>query len=286
MQATFRDGAAVLSDLESFHLERSCTCGQAFRWLPSDEGGYSGVVMGRLAELAQNGDKLTIRPCGPEDLSFWVTYLDLERDYGPIEETLSQNARLEECLLASSGIRIFRQEPFETLISFILSANNNVGRISGTVEAISRRCGRPLAGGRYAFPTPAQLCKMTDEELRACGAGYRAPFIAATARIVAEGFDLDSLRLEPTERARKALAELPGVGPKVADCVLLFSLGHCAAFPMDVWMKRAARVFLADGKEPEKARVQEWIRSFGQNAGIVQQYIFYYMRKHRIGRGA
>ena len=286
MQVEFRDGAAVLSGLDSFDLERSCTCGQAFRWLPSDDGGYCGVVMGRFAELTQNGDCLTIQPCGPEDLGFWISYLDLERDYRPIEAVLSGNERLEECLCASGGIRIFRQEPFETLISFILSANNNVARISGTVEAISRRCGMLLTGGRHAFPTPEELCAMSEEELRACGAGYRAPFILASARRIADGFCLESLRQEPTERARAALMELPGVGPKVADCVLLFSLGHCAAFPMDVWMKRAVRVFLGGGVEPEKARVQGWIDSFGQNAGIVQQYIFYYMRKYRIGRGS
>lgn len=284
MQISFRDGVAVLSGLTSFHLQKSCTCGQAFRWLPMKGGGYSGVVMGRLAELVQNGDCLSIHPCGPEDLSFWLSYLDLERDYRPIEEALSGDEWLAECLRASGGIHIFRQEPFETLISFILSANNNMVRISGTVEAISRRYGRPLAGDCHAFPTPQELSKMTEEELRACGTGYRAPFIAATAKRISEGFCLESLRAQTTERARAALVELPGVGPKVADCVLLFSLGHCSAFPMDVWMKRAARVFLGDGAEPEKARVQEWICSFGQNAGIVQQYIFYYMRMHGIGR--
>lgn len=189
------------------------------------------------------------------------------------------------CACDSCGIHVFRQEPFETLISFIISANNNVKRIMGTVEKICVLAGDPIEtpfGTQYVFPTPEKLAACSEEQLRECGTGYRAPYIQNTSAMIRDGFPLESLRNMTLEQARKQIVQLPGVGPKVADCILLYSLGHDDAFPMDVWMKRVMRTMFFNGEEPPKAELEQVISELGAEAGIIQQYLFHYARSMKI----
>lgn len=284
MQRHITGGILTISGLSSFNLSRSCECGQAFRWHKAEDG-YWGVVSGRAVLLTQQGDTLRIAPCREDDVPFWIDYLDLERDYAEIEKNISAHPKLGVCNSESCGIHVFHQEPFETLISFIISANNNVKRIMGIVERISILAGRAFEtdrGIQYAFPTPEALAACTEEQLRACGAGYRASYIKNTAAMVRDGFPLESLRRMPLAAAREMLCTLQGVGPKVADCVLLYSLGHDDAFPLDVWMKRVMRTLFFEGKEPTGTDLKDMADSFGPQAGIVQQYLFHYARTMKI----
>jgi len=175
---------------------------------------------------------------------------------------------------------VMRQPPFETLISFIISANNNVKRITGIVDAICRRFGAPLDEDAFDFPTAEALAARTEEELKSCGAGYRARFIIEASRMVADGFDLEVVSRMPFLDARSALTALPGVGQKVADCVALYGMGFAESFPADVWMRRVlCGLYGYKGKNDKDMRAFVDER-FGRYAGIAQQYLFHYARNH------
>lgn len=288
MKYSLIDKTLRISGIEEFDLEKSCKCGQAFRWTPCADGeSWLGVVRSRAVKVSKSGDELTIFPCAPGDERIFIDYFDLERDYMSIERSLARDPRLCVCLPGASGIRVFNQEPFEALISFIISANNNIKRISGIVERLCRLCGEEieLKGEKlYAFPAAERIAALSEDELKAIGTGYRAPYIKASARRIAEGYDLETLRGLPLNQARKELLTFPGVGPKVADCVLLFSLGHTDAFPIDVWIGRAMTELFFGSEQPTKAELNHAVESIGRYSGIVQQYIFYYAREVKLGR--
>ncbi len=216
-----------------------------------------------------------------------IDYFDLERDYSEIESMIAKDERLAVCIDGAAGIRVFNQEPFEALISFIISANNNIKRISGIIDRLCTRCGERLefdGSILYAFPTPERIAALTVDELKAIGAGYRAPYIKASAQRISDGYDLERLRHMSLQDARRELLTFPGVGPKVADCVLLFSLGHADAFPVDVWIGRAMKELFFDSEPPTRDELNKAIESIGSFSGIVQQYIFYYARGIELGK--
>jgi N-glycosylase/DNA lyase len=228
----------------------------------------------------QQGDTLTLSGIGEGDADAFIRYFDLERDYGAIKSMYAHDPFLCEGMAYAPGMRVLNQPPFETLISFIISANNNVKRISRIIETICERYGAPLEGG-YDFPSPEALACLTADELKTCGTGYRAEFISSSARAVADGFDLEAIRAMPYEQARKELTKLPGAGLKVADCVCLYALGFAQSFPADVWMRRVlCGVYGYRGKNDQSMRafVDE---KFGAYAGLAQQYLFHYARHHR-----
>ncbi len=280
MEWSVREGGLLFSGVEQLDLKASFTCGQCFRWQPGQEASWLGIAHGRAVSIRREEGSLYIWPVPAEDGPLWADYFDFGREYAAIENQLLEDERLRPVFGAARGIRIFRQEPFETLISFIISANNNIPRIRGIVERLCALAGEPIIEGGYAFPTAPALAALEEGALRGIGAGYRAPFILSSARRVAEGFDLEALRALPLAEARKALCTLPGVGPKVADCVALFSLGHTAAFPMDVWMKRAVKAMLFNGQEASPKQLAQAIDALGEDAGILQQYIFHYARQN------
>ncbi|MEG1559759.1 MAG: DNA glycosylase [Clostridia bacterium] len=272
-----------ISDMSEFNLERSANCGQAFRFNVFEDG-YEAVILGRRFVFRKKGDILMISNCKQGDAAFFSHYLDLDTDYKKIELWIEKDPVLSPCLPYARGIRVFNQEPFETLISFIISANSNIGKIKRTIEKLSAMLGAEIATGYFAFPTAEAIAESDEAKLSAIGAGYRVPYIIKTARAIVSGFSLETIRDIPTDQARKQLCTLMGVGPKVADCVLLFSLSHRNAFPMDVWMKRAVRALYFKGTdEPDKKSLEEVITSLGDEAGIIQQYIFHYARENKIG---
>ena len=203
----------------------------------------------------------------------------MDRDYGQMEALLAQDPRTAPALSCSSGIRILRQDPWEALITFIVSANNNVKRIGGIIDRLCERFGRPGSFCDIAyrkFPTPQSLAAATEDQLKDCGAGYRATYILDSAARIAQGYDLAAVSAMGFQEAKKELMTFKGVGPKVAECIMLFSMGFDEAFPVDVWVKRIS-AYLYPGEEGKKA-AKAAAERFGSWAGAAQQYLFHYAR--------
>lgn len=281
-----KNGTLTVRGIDRIDIERSCACGQSFRW-KKDGNGFVAPALGRVVRVCQNDCDISIYPCKKGEEKDWLAYFDLDRDYAAIEKRLSVDEQLSMCIGSASGIRVFAQEPFETLITFIISANNNIGRIAGIVERLCALCGEKaeLDGKEYyLFPKPESIAALEESELVRIGSGYRAPYIKKSAAIIAGGYRLEKLRDMPLDIARKELLKFPGVGPKVADCVLLFSLGHTDAFPVDVWIGRAMSEIYFDGESPKKKQLEAAIRALGSESGIVQQYIFHYARQTALGK--
>lgn len=287
MEIRFENNTLIISGIDGFDLAKSCACGQAFRWKENSDGSWQSVLHSRPVKVKQNGSILSVYPCREGDEQLFIDYFDLERNYAPIVDFVTCDSTLCVCMPCASGIRVFNQEPFEALISFIISANNNIKRISGIVERLCRLAGEELeldGETLYAFPKPERIAALTVEELKDIGAGYRAPYIKASAQRIVDGYDLEPLRNISLDEARKELLTFLGVGPKVADCILLFSLGHTDAFPVDVWIGRAMKELYFDSEPPTKAALNKVIENIGHYSGIVQQYIFYYVRSIGLGK--
>ena len=257
---------------EDISLSDTLCCGQSFRWR-AVEVGFRGTAFGRTVTVCKEGGDLLIKGTSQEDFdSIWKSYFDLTTDYVAIRQDLSQkHPVLCEAAKFAPGIHILRQEPFEALISFIISSNNNIKRIEGIVDRLCENFGEKLPEGSYAFPTPEKLAKLSEEDLAPLRAGFRNRYILDAARKVYSGeVDLELCRTLPFADAKAKLMTIVGVGSKVADCVLLYGLHRTEAFPMDVWMKRAMST-LFPGVDPSE---------FGEYAGVAQQYIFHYARMH------
>lgn len=279
MDINYEDNKMIISGIEHFSLEQSLFCGQAFRWKHKGAG-FEGVALGRYIYAEQDGSTITLTGADENSGADFIRYFDLERDYGAIKEFYAHDKFLKQGMEYAGGIRVLRQPPFETLISFIISAFNNVGRISGIIAKICERYGKPLGDGFFDFPTPEALAVLPNCDLTACGTGYRASYIAETARMVRDGFDLEALKKMPYTEARKELVKFPGVGPKVADCVALYSLGFTQAFPADVWMKRVlCGIYGFHGGDKKLLEFVD--NKFGINAGLAQQYLFHYARNNK-----
>ena len=264
----FQDNKIYINNAVNFSLEQTLDCGQAFRWNCSN-GVWSGIAKGRYIQLELVENDIVITGVTQKDFEeFWFDYFDLSRNYGDIIRAVSDNETVRAAASYGGGIRILKQEPWEALCSFIISQNNNIPRIKGIIERLCENFGEKIEGG-YTFPSAERLACLTVEDLAPIRSGFRAKYIIDAAQKVASGqIKLDALYETDFDTARDTLMTIKGVGPKVADCVLLFGLGHIEAFPRDVWIKRAMEE-LFGGELPESSK---------QYAGIVQQYIFYYMR--------
>lgn len=258
-------------------------CGQCFRWNEQNDGSYIGVIYSKVLKVYEENGNVYFEGAGEEDISLLEEYFDLKRNYSIIKKEISENdSVLEEAIKCGEGIRVLNQDPFETVISFIISARNSIPMIKKTVENLSRSFGDKIEFNGteyYSFPTPLQLSRASEQELRDLGCSFRAPYVEKTTKDILEGkIDLDSLKNLETEEALKLLTELKGVGIKVADCIMLFSLKKGDAFPVDVWIQRIMEHFYITEKTSLK-KMREYAREkFKENAGIAQQYLFYYAR--------
>ncbi len=259
----------ILRNVSNFDLAQTLDCGQAFRWSCDENGVWSGVVGENKISLHRDGNNIIIEGCDESQFkSFWYDYFDLSRNYGKIIEEISDNPTMKKAADYGSGIRILRQQPWEALCSFIISQNNNIPRIKGIIERLCEGFGEKR-DGFYTFPSAERLCKLSPEDLSPIRAGFRAKYIIDAAKKVASGeIDLEVLKTADYETAQDELMKIKGVGPKVADCAMLYGLGRIDAFPRDVWIKRAMQE-LFGGELPKSALPY---------AGIAQQYIFYYIR--------
>lgn len=267
-----------------FSVAQTFDCGQCFRFDPvvstEHEVEYAGVAFGRYISFAQDGDILTITGADEGEFeSLWRRYLALDEDYTAIKRSVSAAAKspaMDEAIKFGGGIRILRQDPWEALCSFIISQNNNIPRIKKIIAAMSEKYGEPIGGGRFAFPTAHALAGAGEDELFALRTGFRAKYIADAARKVASGeLDLSAVAGMTHEEAQRVLCTVKGVGPKVASCALLYGFGKTDAFPVDVWMRRALDKYFPNGLD---------LAALGPNAGMAQQYLFYYERYINSGK--
>lgn len=261
--------------INDFDINQIAESGECFRWNKINENHYSGIIGENYCEVLQDGKNVEFLGITEEEAKY---YFDLDRDYSKIKELYKSDKVLDKAIGFGEGIRILNQDKFETLISFIISANNNIPRIRKSVEKIANRYGKEIADGKFAFPTPKELEVATEEELKETGVGFRAKYIVNTCQAINNGFDLEEVAKLPTKECRKELMKLMGVGPKVADCVMLFSMGKTDAFPVDVWIKRIMEELYIK-EEMSLNQIQKYSEEkFGEYAGIAQQYLFFYAR--------
>lgn len=270
-----------------FSLAETLESGQCFRFEKNGETDAYTVFAGeRTGVFIQEGKALYLCEEGTEDIPFWRRYFDLERDYGKLKETLAAgDPVMAEAISFAPGIHLLRQGFFETLISFILSQNNHIPRIRGLIARLCAAYGRELEGW-FAFPTPEELARADEESLRRLGCGFRAGYIAdAVRKVRAGGYETAELEGLATGELRARLMEIRGVGRKVADCVMLFSLGRHEVFPADVWIRRVMEAAYFGGEPLSLQALQETAAArFGADAGFAQQYLFYYGRMKKIGK--
>ena len=275
-------------NVECFNLKYTLECGQCFRWECIEDNTYIGVIEDRVIKIKQQGNKLLIWSSLTTNLEQAVSkYFDLNKDYLFLEKEIAKiDKNVEESLKYSSGIRILNQPLFETIISYIISANNNIKRISRSVKDISRKYGKKVLFEKneyYLFPTLEEIANITIDDLLECGTGFRARYIKNVINYFLDNKNfLMNLENMDTENARKSLMSLMGVGPKVADCILLFSLKRGEVFPIDVWVKRIMeKLYFKDNTSIKE--ISEYAKDkFGKYAGIVQQHLFHNVREGNI----
>ena len=283
-----KGGSVLINGVRDFDTAHTFDCGQCFRWVGEEDGSYTGIVRGRVANISHRDGVVEIRNSSLGDFKeVWFDYLDLGRDYSRVKEAISRDDTMGDAVAFGSGIRLLQQDLWETLISFIISANNRIPMIKKVVAFISEAYGEEIRyGGRswFSFPGPEKLSCCSLNNLELCKAGFRCKYILETARLVANGeFDLGKLRTQDREEARRLLVQLPGVGYKVADCTLLFSGTRPDVFPTDVWVKRVMEE-LYFKREASFKEIWKFAEDyFGGYAGYAQQYLFYYARENRIG---
>ena len=290
---------------QPFDLASSVESGQAHRWRREPPGSatagevwHSGVIYGnhmrvrqRKGDSAEPSHILEVRSTPRADAEYLKPLLDsyfrLDDDIEAIYREITREPRVDDMVRRYWGLRLLRQEPWECLIAFICSANSNIPRIHANMEAISQKFGRPVeldGEVRCTFPSPERLAEAGEAALRGLGLGFRAPYVANASSAVAGGdLELDTLRHMPYPEAKARLMELPGIGPKIADCVLLHSLDHLEAFPIDVWVRRALRDWYFQDRKPPTDRVMlEWAQSyFDSFGGYSQMYLFHGRRLAR-----
>ncbi len=274
--------------VRDYDLAGTLESGQAFRWNHVD-GGWNGVIQNHWVRLRADKFSISAEAAQPvADWSWLINYLQTDLDLNAVVASFPDDEPIRAAVNACRGLRLLRQDPWECLASFILSSTKQIVQIRQIVSVLCERFGEPIPAAppyapAFGFPSPARLARAREAELRACKMGFRAPYLLETARAVTDGtIDLEKLRELPVEIAREELVKLPGVGRKIADCVLLFAYGFQAAFPVDVWVIKALQKLYFPRRRASAKRLRHFSEThFGPNAGYAQQYLFHYMRtKH------
>jgi len=264
-----REGT-VVRNIRSFSAAEILDCGQCFRWENTAENTWRGVAFGRVCTLVEEEGALYFPHASVEEFKrVWFDYFDFGRDYNEIKALLCQDKNAARAVDFCPGMRVLRQEPWEALCSFIISQNNNIKRIRGIVARLCEFFGEPLGDGLYAFPAPQRLTGLQKEDLEPLRCGFRAEYILHAAQMVAGGdIDLQAMYTMNLDSAREQLRRIRGVGPKVAECALLYGMGRVECVPVDVWISRVLERMYPQGLPSEMASV----------GGIAQQYLFHYAR--------
>lgn len=271
LQFSVIDNDVVVECEEEFDLKQTFECGQCFRFDEISDDCFEGVAFNKHLVISKDSDKIILKGVTKEDFqSIWQKYFDLDLNYENIKKELSKiSENMRQACEFAPGIRILHQDPWETLCSFIISQNNNIPRIKGIISRLCENFGYHINDNYYSFPTPEVIKDLKEEDLAPLRSGFRAKYIIDAAKKVAnKEVDLKKIETMDIDSARIELQKIHGVGPKVAECTLLYGFHRLEAFPMDVWMKRAMKILF-----PENVP-----KDFGPFAGIAQQYIFHYSR--------
>lgn len=283
--------AVILEGVTDFDPKHIFECGQCFRWHRQEDGSYTGVAYGKVINVKRENDKIYLNNTNLKEFEeVWSNYFDLGTNYTDIKNTLkAMDEYLDKACDFGWGIRILKQDGWEMLISFIISANNRIPMIQRAIENLSREYGTfiQVYEGKeyYAFPTPEQLSHASQEDIRACQTGFRDKYIKSTVdRVMEDKEDVSGYKELETQMCIKELSKYSGVGPKVADCIALFGMEKLDTFPVDVWVKRVMQEFyVTDEMSLPKIR-QYAVDKFSDLSGYAQQYLFYYARELGIGK--
>ena len=276
----------ILENAKSFEPVHVFECGQCFRWNKEADGSYTGVFGNNVINVKKEKSNIVFFGVCEENIKTICTeYFDLNTDYEKIKDNLSSiDDYLKNSIQYGQGIRILKQDLWETLISFIISANNNIPRIKIIIERISENYGNKIKFGEktyYTFPRPEMLANTTVQDFRKLGLGFRDVRVYETVqKTLKKEINLSRLEKEDNiELLKEQLLKIPGVGPKVADCIMLFSLKKYNVFPVDVWVKRVIAELYYENKEQTPKEIQKFAKKqYGDLAGLAQQYLFYWRR--------
>jgi N-glycosylase/DNA lyase len=278
----------IIFPARNYDLSATLDSGQAFRWQRQGDA-WTGVIGGNWVCLRSDADSILAETAQPIANWDWLAhYLQIQTDLDSVLATFPDDEPMRSAVNACGGLRLLRQDPWECLASFILSSTKQIVQIQQIIGLLCERYGTSIAAPpgnapAFAFPTPAQLARATEAGLRGCKMGFRAPYLLATARMIERGeIDLAHLPDLPLAAARTELLKFPGVGRKIADCVLLFAGGFPAAFPVDTWVMKALRQLYFPRRKPRPQRLLKFTETyFGRHAGYAQQYLFHYMRTRK-----
>ncbi len=287
--ASARAPCTTLFPVADYNLQATLESGQAFRWYRVTEG-WESVVAGRWVRLAIDNTGLRAESALPvQDWTWLANYLQIDTDLESIQRTFPRDDVMRKAVRACRGLRLLRQDPWECLASFVLSSTKQITQIRQVVALLCERFGNPVpvppgVTPAWSFPPPQRLAQITEGDLRACKMGFRAPYLREIAQRVARGLtDLEAVGRLSCAEARLALTDLPGVGPKIADCVLLFAYGFPTAFPVDVWIIKVLKEFYFPRQPDVTPRTLRQFAAtyFGPFGGYAQQYLFHYARTRK-----
>lgn len=285
---------ALIEQLEYFNIGQILESGQVFRFERVNDHVYILIAKGKCIKITQLPESTTLiihNSSLGEFEEIWREYFDIDTDYSAIAKNLAaKDQHLAQAIDFGKGVRILKQDPWEMLISFIISQNKAIPHIQQCIINITERYGQPIGYEEttqktyYTFPTPEELARATEEELRGCKVGFRAPYIIdACKKVVSGEIVLNDLFNMDLVEAKEQLMKIKGVGPKVSDCILLFAYSKMNLFPTDVWIKRVIEGMYFDGTEVSLTAIQTFAREyFGELAGYAQQYLFYYGRENNL----
>lgn len=276
MEYKIVDDKIMFKKNDDFDAKSILSCGQMFRYFET-ENGFDVISGKNLAHIFENGDNVVIQSNNPKR---FVEFFDLDTDYGAIKQKLSAEPILKEAIEFGKGIRIAKGEPEEIIFQFIVSQNNNIKRIQKIIEKICT-VGEPINQKYNAFPSAKVLAEQPEEFFKNLGAGYRDKFLMQTAKILKDT-NIEEKQKLSTKELNDWLISLPGVGPKVASCILLFGFNRLECFPVDTWIEKVYRKYFYKGEmtRPEISAILSG--KFETMSGIVQQYLFNYFQKNKI----
>lgn len=291
MKVYEKDDMVILEGVSDFDPKHIFECGQCFRWRAEEDGSYTGVAKGKVVNVSRENDTIYIKNSNLEDFNnIWKNYFDLETNYAEIKNILkNMDDHLAKATEFGWGIRLLKQDPWEMIISFIISSNNRIPMIQRAIGNLSKKYGTYIGEYNgieyYDFPTPEQLNKATIEDIRACSTGFRDKYIKSTTEaVITDNDDVYNYSNLSTDECRKELMKFNGIGPKVCDCIALFGMQKYDTFPVDVWVKRVMQEFYVDDDMSLPKMRTYAIDKFGDLSGFAQQYLFYYARELGIGR--
>lgn len=290
MKIKEKDNKLIIENLKSFNITHIFDCGQCFRWNKEQDGSYTGVVKNKVINVLQENSNIIFDNMNYDDYESMIKYyFDMDTDYDEIKHQINVDDVMQKAIEFGQGIRILNQDEWETMISFMISANNRIPMIKKVIENLSMTFGEYICNYRgrdyYTFPTAEQLSKAPLEKIRECKAGFRSERIKEAAqRFLNEKDIIYDVKNKTYDEGLEYLKTYKGIGDKVANCILLFSMKQFDTFPVDVWVRRIMQTLYVGEKTNDKDIRIFAENKFGKFSGYAQQYLFYYARENDIGK--